>query len=79
MMPSLLKSERFGPYGNALLYFKGPYLLYELENKIGQDNFIEFLMNLNDKKVSNTSELLFELEKVTSKKTKEEFEEKLNN
>lgn len=78
-LPALLKVQRFGPHGNDMLYFKGPYLLYELEQKIGKDKFTQLLTELNHLNVSDTPTFLEVLQKVTSAEISKAFESKLNN
>jgi hypothetical protein len=73
-LPDFLKSSRFGPYGNALLYFKGPYLLYKLEQMIGKEKFIELLTDLNSRGISDTQAFLDELQRVTAIDTRQAFE-----
>lgn len=76
-LPPLLGGDRFGKHGNNLIYVKGPYLLYHLENMVGQDTFTHFLVRLISKKIDNTTDLLEELEGHTSSKIRKEFEEML--
>lgn len=77
-LPALLGKDRFSSQGNSLIYEKGPYLLYQLENKIGREKFIELLVALNHKKVATTNDMLIELEEITSAQTRKEFEEGLH-
>ncbi|RDV11507.1 hypothetical protein DXT99_24560 [Pontibacter diazotrophicus] len=77
-LPALLGNDRFSPQGDGLIYVKGPYLLNQLENKIGRDKFQEFLVELNRKKVETTTDLLMVLESISSAQVRKEFEEGLN-
>lgn len=76
-LPALLGTDRFSPHGFDLIYVKGPYLLYQLEKQVGREKFIEFLIELNEKKIDTTQNLLSVLEKISSPQISKEFEEKL--
>lgn len=76
-LPSLIQSDRFGKNWSDLLYEKGPYLLYQLEEMIGDEKFTKILSNLNEKEVSTTDAMLSELEEITSVETRNIFEDKL--
>lgn len=76
-LPSLLQSDRFGKNWSDLLYEKGPYLLYQLEEMLGEEKFIKLLSNLNEKEVSTTDAFLNELEEIASVETRNIFELKL--
>jgi len=77
-LPPLLGGDRFSSHGDDLIYGKGPYLLYRLEEQIGREKFNEFLLNLNLKRISTTDSLLDELELLTSPDVRQAFEESLN-
>ncbi|MDR7129751.1 hypothetical protein J2X69_002096 [Algoriphagus sp. 4150] len=76
-LPALLKSDRFGKNWSDLLYIKGPYLLYQLEEFLGKEKFMQLLSNLNEKEVSNTEEMLCELEKISNSEIRDMFYQKL--
>jgi hypothetical protein len=76
-LPPLLGGDRFGSHGDDLIYVKGPFLLYQLEEQIGREKFVDFMVVLNRKKVSTTQKLLTELEQLTDKEVRAAFEEKL--
>ncbi|MCE7057226.1 hypothetical protein LZF95_21270 [Algoriphagus sp. AGSA1] len=77
-LPSLLKSDRFGKNWSDILYVKGPYLLYQLEEVLGKEKFMLLLSNLNEVEVSNTEEMLNELEKISNSEVRNMFYQKLN-
>ncbi|KEO71893.1 gluzincin family metallopeptidase [Anditalea andensis] len=71
----LLGGHRFGKYGDGLIYVKGPYILYQLENSIGHEKFVDFIVAVNRDQVSTTGHLLEILEGQTSVEVRKEFEE----
>lgn len=77
-LPPLLGGDRFGKYGDGLIYEKGPYILYQLENRIGDEKFVDFMVAVNRDQVSTTGHLLDVLEGQTSADVRKEFEELLN-
>ncbi|MBT0810437.1 hypothetical protein KIH41_04000 [Litoribacter ruber] len=74
-LPPLLGGDRFGRYGDALIYEKGPYILYQLENRLGYEKFVDFMVAVNREQVATTPHLLEVLENQTSAKIRKEFEE----
>jgi len=60
-----------------VLYNKGPVLLYELEQIIGQEAFVKFCNELITNNISTTSELLKLLETTQGKDISESFEKEL--
>jgi hypothetical protein len=77
-LPSILKSDRFGKNWSGILYKKGPYLLYQLEELLGKERFIQLLSKLNEEDVSTTEGMLNELETISSSEVSDTFREKLN-
>ncbi|KEO75217.1 gluzincin family metallopeptidase [Anditalea andensis] len=76
-LPPLLGGDRFGKYGDELIYAKGPYALYQLESRIGHEEFVDFLVAVNRNRVATTGHLLEVLEKQTSAEIRKEFEKLL--
>jgi len=76
-LPPLLGGDRFGKYGDGLIYEKGPYILYQLENRIGYEKFVDFMVAVNRDQVSTTGHVLEVLEGQTSADVRKEFEELL--
>lgn len=76
-LPSILQSDRFAKGWSDLLYEKGPFLLYQLEETIGREKFNQFLSRLNEAEISDTDTMLRELKKVTSEEVSIAFKEKL--
>lgn len=62
---------------HKVLYIKGPILLFELEENIGHEAFLEFCGRLITNNVSSTSELLKLLESTNGKDVSEFFEKML--
>lgn len=77
-LPPLLGYDRFGSNWSSMLYVKGPYLLYQLEQKISAEKFLQFLNELNAQETATTKHLLEVLEKVAGRESKEWFYKKLN-
>lgn len=73
----LLDYDRFGDNWSDMLYFKGPYLLYQLEEKIGTEKFLQFLNELNAQEVATTVHLLEVLENVAGRENKAWFTKRL--
>ena len=61
----------------ASLYLKGSVLLHELREKIGDDQFMEFLRALLNEKIKSTVNFLAKLEELTSEQVKDAFKESL--
>lgn len=61
----------------SIVYFKYPFVLYKLEQKIGSKTMLEFLKATYNHKISNTKDLLKLLSNYTDKKTVEEFEKEI--
>lgn len=78
-LPSIVKSDRFAKNWSELLYKKGPYLLYQLEESLGKDKFALLLSKLNEEEVFTTDEMLHELEKIAGVESRKGFQEKLMN
>ncbi|WP_143960289.1 gluzincin family metallopeptidase [Litoribacter populi] len=76
-LPPLLGGDRFGRYGDALIYEKGPYILSQLENRLGYEIFVDFMVAVNRDQVATTGHLLEVLEDQTSADIRKEFEELL--
>lgn len=76
-LPSILKSDRFGKNWSGVLYQKGPYLLSQLEDVLGKEEFVQLLSNLNEAEVASTEDMLNELEKISGKEIREMFFQKL--
>jgi aminopeptidase N len=68
-------AENFKPNTYDLFYFKGAFLLLELENKIGEQQMIKLLEERVSKKINNTSGFLRALEQIAGKKNRLYFEE----
>lgn len=77
-LPSILKSDRFGKNWSSILYSKGPYLLYQLEETLGQGKFIQLLSSLNEAEISSTENMLNVLENLSGKEIRDLFYQKLN-
>mgnify|MGYP000946280145 CR=1 FL=1 len=39
---SIAEANRIPPFGNIIIYYKAPLVLYQLLNKVGEDTFIEY-------------------------------------
>lgn len=76
-LPSILNSDRFGKNWSGVLYVKGPYLLYKLEEVLGKEKFMQLLSKLNEEEVSKTEEMLNALERLSSSEVREIFYQKL--
>ena len=75
--PPIWGTERDGPYAYTVLYEKGALLLYELELRLGQDQFMNFLRLILDHKIKTTDELLKLVENELSKGEREWLEKQL--
>lgn len=69
--------DRDAPEAYDALYNKGSLILLEFENKIGTENFFNFLKTVVNKKISNTSDFLKLVELKLSKEDRDWFENKL--
>lgn len=61
----------------SIVYFKYPFVLYKLEQKIGSKTMLEFLKATYNHKIPKTKDLLKLLSDYTDKKTVEEFEKEI--
>jgi hypothetical protein len=57
-LPSIYQLKKENTINQNVITYKGAYLLYELENKIGRKEFSDFLKTVHQKKIGITSELL---------------------
>jgi hypothetical protein len=76
-LPPVWGIERNSPEAYSVLYEKGSLLLYELEEKVGKDVFLDFLKDVVRNKISNTNDLIELAEKKLSKSVGLWFKEKL--
>ena len=72
--PSVLENTMFTENSYQVYYYKGAYLLYLLEQRIGRDKMIEFLKFLVDREIDSTSGILNSLEQVTNREDRDYFE-----
>jgi len=61
------------PNWYSVIYMKGSYMLYKLNKDIGNEKMNIFLREANQKKISNTNDLLDLLKMITDEKTVEHF------
>lgn len=61
----------------SIVYFKCPYILYKLEQKIGNEKMIQFLKTTYEKKISNTDNLLKILRLYADESIVQEFEKEI--
>jgi len=57
-LPSLYQLKKENTINQNVITYKGAYLLYELENKIGRKDFSNFLRTVHQKNIKQTSEFL---------------------
>ncbi len=75
--PVIYQLDRKHEKAHNALYFKGAYILYLLENKIGKNNFINFLKQVHINKVDNTRNLLYLLGKLEGEDVSKELNKHL--
>jgi len=75
--PPIRGLDRNDAAAQAVLYRKGPVLLYDLEKQIGKQRFRELLARLVERKVATTDQMLATLEELTSKDIRAAFEQRL--
>lgn len=56
-----------------VLYVKGPLKLYELEQILGEEKFLQFLQKVEDAKINETDKLIEELRKFSSAEIADKF------
>lgn len=74
-LPSI--SEWTPQLNGPLMYSKGPYLLYQLEKRIGQKKFAKYLQTLLDREIGTIEGMIHVLEDVTNEETATWFKKKL--
>lgn len=57
-LPSLYQLKKENTINQNVITYKGAYLLYELENKIGSKEFSKFLRTVHQKNIKQTSDFL---------------------
>ncbi|MCL1666570.1 hypothetical protein M2T82_00690 [Elizabethkingia ursingii] len=62
---------------HSIAYFKGPYILYQLEQKIGEQKMVEFLKDVYISRVSTTEKLLDVLKNYTNETTVNAFKNEI--
>lgn len=77
-LPSIYQLKKENTINQNVITYKGAYLLYELENKIGRKKFTDFLKTVHKKKIRDTSELLMLVKNALGIETKKFVETKLN-
>jgi len=77
-LPSLYRLKKENTIEQNVITYKGAYLLYELENKIGRKIFTDFLKIVHNKNIKETSELLTLIKNELGLETKNFVEIKLN-
>ena len=75
--PPIWGIDRAKPEAYSALYEKGSLILMEFEEKLGQEQFLDFLRLILKEKVANTNEFLDLIEKVLPKDIRLWFENKL--
>ena len=75
--PPIWGLDRNHSAAHSALYRKGPLLLRELEQKIGESRFRDLLTALVARRVGTTENMLATLEELTSKQVRVAFEESL--
>lgn len=60
-----------------VLYVKGPLKLYELEQMLGEEKFLQFMQKLEDEKINETDQLIAALRKFSSNEIADKFLAKL--
>ena len=76
-LPPIWGIERDSQEAYSVLYEKGSLILFELENKISKDQFLDFLKEVSKSKIVTTDGLLNLMEKKLSKETQIWLENKL--
>ena len=76
-IPPIWEMERNSPFAEKVLYSKGVVLLKELEEKIGNNNFLELCQARINKNINNSQNFLNLLEDREGKEIKEWFEQSL--
>ena len=61
----------------SIVYYKCPYILYKLEQKIGKEKMMQFLKTTYEMRISNTADLLTTLRKYTDESNVKEFENEI--
>ncbi|QVK17455.1 hypothetical protein KHQ81_11430 [Mycoplasmatota bacterium] len=56
--PPIYKINRSDEAAHTVLYIKGAVILYQLENKLGKERFIQFLKQVHQNKIKETKQLL---------------------
>jgi len=77
-LPPIKGIDRRDKDAYGVLYNKGCVLLSELEAKMGKENFLSLLKDLNINHVSTTKDFMQSLEKVAGKDVASWFDNKLN-
>ncbi|MDF2520044.1 MAG: hypothetical protein K0R84_672 [Clostridia bacterium] len=65
-LPPIYGINRNHEMANPVLYKKGPIILHQLEQMLGEDKFKQFLRNVYQNKISSTNELVNELTAIAS-------------
>ncbi|MEW5249821.1 gluzincin family metallopeptidase [Microbulbifer sp. 2201CG32-9] len=76
-LPEIYNLSRKDPKATAVLYIKGPVILFDLHQKIGDKKFKILLKKLQGYKELSTSDLLIELQALTTHKNIEWFKKSL--
>ncbi|MFT5051645.1 MAG: hypothetical protein ACI8QZ_003065 [Chlamydiales bacterium] len=76
-LPPVIGIERTSPHSEAVFYTKGCVLLQELEAKIGEEEFLDWLQGVVTARISRTDALLLSLEDVQGADVASWFEQKL--
>ncbi|PIB28407.1 hypothetical protein BFP77_09525 [Maribacter sp. 4U21] len=69
--------DKLDPNSNTILTYKGAYLLYQLENRIGTNRFIELMKETHQLEIFTTKDFLGLVAVNIDKKTKDWFKTKL--
>lgn len=72
--PPIWGISRNAPESYTVLYEKGALILFELEQRIGKDQFFSFLKEVSDRKIKTTAEFLELMESKFSKEMRQWFE-----
>lgn len=77
-LPSISQLKKENTINQNVITYKGAYLLYELENKIGRKEFSNFLRTVHQKNIKNTSDFLILVKNELKMDIKNYIESKLN-
>ena len=76
-LPPIWGIERNSPEAYSVLYEKGSIILYEMEEKVGKDLFLNFLKEVLETKIKTTEDLLNLVEEKFSVEIRSWLENKL--